>query len=313
MKTIKIFLIIFIFSNLSISLKAQYDAMFTQYMFNEMFVNPAYAGSKEALSATTLNRQQWVNFTGRPITTTFTIHGPLYNNKMGIGLSVLNEKIGVLNRNLVYLNYAYRMKIGEKGHFSLGLMAGIHSQSNKFTELQTTDINDPQFTVNTKNVITPNFGSGIYYYTPKFYVGLSVPRMIDDNVTVNSTGSIIKQTKVDVSKFHHYFTVGRIFKLNENLKLKAQLLVKAVSNAPIGVDINVNTLIKEKIWLGVSYRSKSDASAILGIQVNPQFVVSYAYDYSLTNIQNFSSGSHEIALGYLFAFKGKEIISNRYF
>ncbi|MBC7694489.1 MAG: type IX secretion system membrane protein PorP/SprF [Burkholderiales bacterium] len=313
MKRVKIFIITYVFCIATINLKAQYDAMFTQYMFNEMFVNPAYAGSKEALAATALHRQQWVNFAGRPVTTTFTLHGPMYNNKMGIGLSVLNEKIGVLSRNLVYLNYAYRIKAGKKGHLSLGLMAGIHSQTNKFTELQTTEANDSQFTVNTKNVMTTNFGSGIYYYTPKFYVGLSIPRMIDDNTSVTSTGSLNTQAKIHANKFHYYFTIGSIYTLNESLKLKPQLMIKAVSNAPVEMDINVNALIKEKIWLGVSYRSKSDASVIFGIQVNPQFIVSYAYDYSLTTIQKFSAGSHEIALGYLFGFKGKKILSNRYF
>ncbi len=309
----KIFLSLIIINLAALKVNAQYDAMFTQYMFNEMFVNPGYAGSKEALSVTALHRQQWINFAGRPTTTTFTMHGPLANNKMGVGLSVLNEKIGVLNRNLVYLSYAYRIKVGEKGRLSLGLMAGVHSQSNKFTELQTTDANDAQFTVNTKNVLTPNFGSGLYYYTNKFYAGLSIPRMIDDNVTINAAGNVIKSTKVDVNKFHYYFTIGRVFTVSDGLKLKPQMMVKAVNSSPIEMDVNLNALIKEKLWLGVSYRSKADASAIVGLQVNPQFIVSYAYDYALTDIQNFSAGSHEIALGYLFGFKGKKIVSNRYF
>ena len=117
--------------------KAQYDALFTQYMFNEMFINPAYAGSKEAMSATLLHRQQWVNFPGRPITTSFSLHGPLMQNKMGLGLSVLNEKIGVLNRNLVYVSYAYRLKTGDNGTLAFGLMGGIHNQLNKFSTLKT--------------------------------------------------------------------------------------------------------------------------------------------------------------------------------
>ena len=115
---------------------AQYDYMFTQYMFNETFINPAYAGSKEAMSASLLHRQQWVNFSGRPVTTSFNLHGPLMNNKMGLGFSILNEKIGVLNHNLAYVSYAYRLKVGEKSTLAFGLMGGLHNQVNKLNEIK---------------------------------------------------------------------------------------------------------------------------------------------------------------------------------
>ena len=296
-------------------LMAQYDPMFTQYMFNEMFINPAYAGSKEALAINALHRQQWVDFPGRPITTTLSVHGPMANNKMGIGLSLLNEKIadGKLRRNLAYLTYAYRIKTGEKGHLSFGIMGGIHNQSNNYSELLTTSPNDVHFIANTGSVITPNFGAGIYYSTDKFYAGFSIPRMVDDNISLSSAGKVIKNTSVDPGKFHYYFTIGRVFDVGDELKLKPQAMIKAVKNAPAEFDLNLNALIAEKLWIGASYRSKADASAIVGIQINPQFIVSYSYDYSLSKIRNFSSGSHEIALGYVFGFKGKNIVSNRYF
>lgn len=296
-------------------LMAQYDPMFTQYMFNEMFINPAYAGSKEALAINALHRQQWVGFEGRPVTTTVSLHGPLANNKMGIGLSLLNEKIadGKLRRNLAYLTYAYRIKTGEKGHLAFGLMGGVHVQSNNYAELQTTDLNDVRFSANTGNVLTPNFGAGIYYSTQKFYAGVSLPRMVADNLSINSGGDVIKNTAIDPSKFHYYFTIGRVFDAGADLKLKPQVMVKAVKNAPAEVDINLNALIMEKLWIGASYRSKADMSFIAGLQINPQFLISYSYDYSLSKIRDFSSGSHEIGLGYVFGFKGNKIISNRYF
>ncbi len=296
-------------------LMAQYDPMFTQYMFNEMFINPAYAGSKEALAINALHRQQWVGFEGRPVTTTVSLHGPLANNKMGIGLSLLNEKIadGKLRRNLAYLTYAYRIKTGEKGHLAFGLMGGVHVQSNNYAELQTTDLNDVRFSANTGNVLTPNFGAGIYYSTQKFYAGVSLPRMVADNLSINSGGDVIKNTSIDPSKFHYYFTMGRVFDAGADLKLKPQVMVKAVKNAPAEIDVNLNALIMEKLWIGASYRSKADMSFIAGLQINPQFLVSYSYDYSLSKIRDFSSGSHEIGLGYVFGFKGNKIISNRYF
>lgn len=293
--------------------RAQYDAMFTQYMFNEMFINPGYTGSKDAMAVNLLHRQQWVNFPGRPITTTFSVHGPLMNNKMGLGLSVLNEKIGKLNRNLAYLNYAYRVKTGTKGQLSFGLMAGIHNQVNKLSELKSTDAGDIQVSQNTPSLIAPNFGGGIYYYTNKFYAGISVPRMVDDGYLFNATGDVIKSTKIDVQKFHYYLTIGNVFEINEDFKLKPQAMVKMVQNAPLQYDVNVNALIKNLVWAGISYRSSSDISAILGVQVNPQFIVSYSYDYSLTKLQKYSQGSHEIALGYVFSFKEKKVTTPRYF
>ena len=295
--------------------KAQYDAMFTQYMFNEMFINPAYAGSKEAMSVTALHRQQWINFPGRPVTTSFSLHGPLMQNKMGLGLSVLNEKIGVLNRNLAYISYAYRLKLDKNSTLAFGLMAGIHNQINKFSELKTNNDGsvDNQFSANSPSLIAPNFGSGIYYTNKTFYAGVSVPRMIDDHFRF-STGGVAEQTlNFSPNKYHYYLALGNLFTLTGDLKLKAQAMVKAVQNAPLQYDINANFLIKDFIWAGLGYRSNSSASAIVGIQINPQFLVCYSYDYGLNSIQKYSQGSHEIMLNYLFSYKGKKVVTPRYF
>jgi type IX secretion system PorP/SprF family membrane protein len=297
----------------TVNVKAQYDAMFTQYMFNEMFINPAYAGSKDAMAITAAHRQQWVNFPGRPITTTFSLHGPVINEKMGFGISFLNEKIGVLNRNLAYLSYSYKIKAGKNGNLAFGLMGGIHNQVNKFSQLKTTEAGDIQLVQNSPSVIAPNFGFGIYYSDKKNYAGLSIPRMIDDRVLFDASGNVTKITKMAPQKFHYYLTFGRMFTLTDDLKLKGQAMIKAVQNAPIQFDVNANFLIKEKIWAGLSYRSGDAVSAILGIQVGPQFVVSYSYDYTLSKIQKYSQGSHEIALSYVFMYKGKKIVTPRYF
>ncbi|MBK9285552.1 MAG: type IX secretion system membrane protein PorP/SprF [Sphingobacteriaceae bacterium] len=295
-------------------LKAQFDYMFTQYMFNETFINPAYAGSKEAMSATLLHRQQWVNFSGRPVTTSFAIHGPLMENKMGLGLSVLNERIGVLNHNLIYLNYAYRLKTGEKSTLAFGLMGGLHNQVNKFDQIKSNDdgSKDPQF-IGTPSTMAPNFGTGIYFNNQSFYAGLSVPRFIDDRVKFSTNGSVVVDSKVQPEYFHYYLTVGNLFKLNKDLKLKAQGMLKAVQNSPLQFDLNANLLIKDMVWAGLGYRNGSAASAMVGLQVNAQFLVSYAFDYTLNDIQKYSQGSHEIVLNYLFSYKGKKVITPRYF
>lgn len=311
MKKSIVIIIVTLFS--SICAKAQYDAMFTQYMFNEMYINPAYAGSKDAMAVNLSHRQQWVNFPGRPITSSFTLHGPLANEKMGLGISLLNEQIGKLNRNLVYLNYAYRLKVSEKGKLSFGLMGGIHNQVNKLSELKATETGDIQISSNTPSIIAPNFGAGIYYYTNKFYAGVSIPRMVDDSYMFDQSGDIIKSNKLNPSKFHYYLTTGYVFDVNEDLKIKPQAMIKMVQNAPLQYDVNVNFLIKNKIWAGVSYRSAADVSALIGLQVTPQFLVNYSYDYALTKIQTYSQGSHEITLGYVFSYKQRKVVTPRYF
>ncbi|MBS1652916.1 MAG: type IX secretion system membrane protein PorP/SprF [Bacteroidetes bacterium] len=294
--------------------KAQYDAMFTQYMYNEMFINPAYAGSKEAMSVTALHRQQWLNFPGRPITTTFSLHGPLMQNKMGLGLSVLNERIGVLNRNLIYASYAYRLKLNSTSNLAFGLMAGVHNQVYKFSDLKTNNDGsvDPILGQNSPSILSPNFGFGIYYTTKTFYAGLSIPRMIDDQLRFMN-GDPKASLNFSPTGYHYYFTLGNVFTINNDLKLKAQTMVKAVQNSPLQVDANVNLLIKDLLWVGAGYRYNAAAVALIGINITPQFLVSYSYDYALNSIQNYSYGSHEIVLNYLFSYKSKKIVTPRYF
>jgi type IX secretion system PorP/SprF family membrane protein len=306
-------IVLILFKTMIGEVKAQYDAMFTQYMFNEMFINPAYTGYKDALSITAMHRQQWVNFDGRPITTSVTIHTPIFRNTMGVGLSFLTETFGVTKRNLLYASYAYRVKLSQKASLNFGIMGGIHIQSEELTSLLLTDKNDPNFSTNVKNLITPNFGFGILYFTDKFYAGISIPRLIDDEVKTVADGFVVEDIAVRFKKFHYYLTLGRIFTVSENFKLKPQVMVKALINAPIQFDVNLNALIKEKLWLGVSYRSGSDMSLMAGVLVVPQFLISYSYDYSLNKIQKFNSGSHEIGLSYLFKYKGKRINNPRYF
>jgi type IX secretion system PorP/SprF family membrane protein len=294
-------------------LKAQFDAMFTQYMNNEMFINPAYAGSKGAMAVNMLHRQQWVGFKGRPITTTFSLNTPLMLGKMGVGVSYLNEKIGALTRNLIYASYAYRVRTGRKSYLSFGLMGGIHLQSAKMTSLHIINEGDPSFSTDLPLAGTPNFGFGMYFNTEKFYAGFSIPRMIDDHVKFSPDGIYEKGISFKLSSFHYYVALGRIFTISDFFKLKPQLMAKATANAPVEFDLSLNSLIKEILWIGASYRSNADISGIIGLQITPTFLVSYSYDYQLTKIRTFSGGSHEIVLSYLFAFKGKKITSPRYF
>jgi len=294
--------------------KAQYDALFTNYMFNEMFINPAYAGSNGAMSATLLHRQQWVNFSGRPVTTSFSLHGPIINEKMGVGLSILNERIGVLQRNLIYGDYAYRLKVQDKGTLALGIMAGVDMQVNRFSELKVSDNGsvDPQLVQNSPNIIAPNLGTGVYYHTKSFYGGFSIPRLIDNQMNF-SGGGAVKTSKVQFNKMTYYFTAGNLFTLNDELKLRANAMLKYVAGAPMQVDIGANLLIKDVFWTGLSFRSGSAIALLLGYQVNRQLLINYSYDYGVNQIQKYSQGSHEFVMSYLFAYKGKKVVTPRYF
>jgi len=304
---------------LNYGLKAQFDAMFTQYMFNESFINPAYAGSKEAMSLTLLHRQQWVGFNGRPVTTTFSFHGPVMDGKMGAGINVLTEQIGFLNRSLVYGSYAYRTQLSSQSHLAFGLMLGAENQLYSFKTLTLSPdeihhANDPNFNSSGNNLTSMNVGTGVYYSTPDFYAGFSIPRIIDNQAAFSlKSYKRYVVSRVQFSKMTLNLAVGKVFKINDELLFKTNALLKMVSNTPVQIDLGVNALIREQIWAGFSYRSKSSVSALLGMQVNPQFLVNYAYDFSTSTIQMYSSGSHEIALNYLFAYKGKKIINPRYF
>jgi type IX secretion system PorP/SprF family membrane protein len=293
--------------------KGQYDHLFSQFMFNEVFINPGYAGSKEALSVTGLHRQQWMNFPGRPVTTTFSMHGPFFGNKMGLGINFLNEKIGKLNRNLAYLTYAYRIKTDKKGTLGLGLNIGIHNQINKLSELKSNDAGDIQITQNTPSLISPNTGFGLFYNTEKFYTGVSVPRIIDDSYMFDDNSNIQQKISFNFEKLHYYYVLGYVFTLNPDLYLKPQGMVKFVQNAPLQYDVNVSMLIKKLIWFGLSYRSNAAAVGMLGVQATPQLFFGYSYDYGLNEIQRYSQGSHEIVLNYLFSYKQKKVISPRFF
>ena len=297
----------------SLKVCAQFDPMFTQYTNNEMFINPAYTGSKEALSITALHRQQWVGVEGRPITASLSIHAPVWENKMGLGLSLLSEQIGVSSRKIMYVSYAYRVKTGRKGYLGFGLMGGMHIQSNDLATVTTNETNDPHFSTNVYEKASPNFGFGINYNTDKFFAGISIPRLLDDNLSFTDNGKAITNNNLKPEIFHYFLTVGRVFTINNSLKLKPSMMAKAVVNAPMAFDLTLNSLIKEQLWLGVSYRSNSDMSAIIGLQLNPSFLISYAYDYPTSSLNMFTSGSHEIVLSALFGYKGKKIASTRYF
>ena len=288
---------------------AQYGPTFTQYTFNEAFINPAYIGSQDALAVNASYRNQWVGIDGAPVTQTFVAHAPAFHKKIGIGITAFNDRIGVLKTTAAYLNLSYRI-IMPRATLSFGLLGGIQSVREDFTKVKTIQPEDDQFMHNTPRVISPNMGFGAYYYTRKLYVGLSVPRLMQ---TVYGSDSSKALTRVNVKDFSYYAALGYVFDANENVIWKPYILTKIIQGAPIQADFALTALLHKVLWAGASYRTDHTLSGIIGIQMTPQFKLSYSYDYTFSELQKYHSGSHEVQLSYIFSFNKEKIVTPRLF
>jgi type IX secretion system PorP/SprF family membrane protein len=288
---------------------AQFDPLYTQYMFNELVINPAYAGSRECLSGTALYRQQWVGLDGAPTTITGSFHAPLMQQKLGAGLTFTNDKIGVSQRTSVTANGAYRIKINA-ATLSFGLQFGLVSLSENLASLNLTE--DQQFAANTGKRTAPNFGFGMFYATSNWYAGLSIPRMLQNRLDVSS-GSTAVQNKMNIANFHYMITGGAVLNVTETIKIRPNVMMKVVSGAPIQADINANALFNDFIWAGLGLRSGDAINMMVGAYLTKQLRLGYAYDYSLSSLQDYNSGSHEIMLGYDLNYSKDKVATPRYF
>jgi type IX secretion system PorP/SprF family membrane protein len=288
--------------------QAQQEAMFTQYMFNGLALNPAYAGSHESLSTTLLFRDQWTGLPQAPSTQTFSIHSPVRSAKIALGLQVIHDKLAVFEQYGVNASYAYRI-LTDKGTLSLGLQLGFSTYSADLSDLTTQVPNDPVFQGNVSKTM-PSFGAGVYYYTDRFYIGLSAPQLV-----TNSLSEDVVEIDGDARQERHYFlTAGHMFPLGHNVKLKPNVLIKAVEGAPIQMDLNLNALFSEVLWLGVSWRSMSDIDALIELQLTDQLLLGYSYDFaSTTDLSRVNSGSHELMLNYRFRYAKNKVVTPRYF
>lgn len=290
---------------------AQQDAMFTHYMDNTLWLNPAYAGSREALTVTGLHRSQWVGFDGAPTTQTITMHTPIFSEKLGIGLSVLNDKIGPTQSTTINADIAYHLKLDDKSKLAFGIKAGLNIFSNALTPLKLDQGNDNSFASNFQSELLPNFGFGMYYYRPKFYVGLSTPRLVENKINQG----LVTSTSLSSERRHYFLIAGAVFDLTKDLKLKPTGFLKVTEAAPIQGDITLTLLCQDKYWAGLMYRSLDAAGVLVGANITEQLGIGYSFDWSFTNATGkYNSGSHEIMLRYDFIFKEKaKIKSPRYF
>lgn len=288
---------------------AQYGPNFTQYIFNEAFINPAYVGSQDALAVNASYRNQWVGIDGAPVTGTFVAHAPAFNKKLGIGITAFNEHVGVLKTTAGYLNLSYRI-IMSKSTLAFGLLGGVQSVREDYTKVKTTQPSDDQFMYNTPRVISPNMGFGVYYYTNKLYAGISVPRLMQSAYSSDSGKAV---NRINARDFTYYAAVGYVFDANENIIWKPYVMTKVIQGAPIQADLSLTALFNKVLWLGASYRTDHTLSGIVGIQFTPQLKMTYSYDYTFSDLQKYNSGSHEIQLSYIFSFNKEKIVTPRLF
>lgn len=285
----------------SSDLKAQQQFMLTQYMFNGLAMNPAYAGIHDGVSASFLSRYQWVDVQGAPKTQLFSIHSPLKFHPVSLGAVFYRDVIGVKKENSSYLSYAYRIGLTKDIRLSFGIQANIHQINQEFILGAADDPNDPR--LNDDSALKFNTGSGLLLHSDLFYFGISVPQMFK-----NKYGS--QELALGRLVQHMYITGGYVFRLKDDIVLKPNVLIKAVSNAPVQVDFNANLLLKNLIWVGLNYRWRESLAALAALQIGPRMQLGYAFDLGSNDL---SSTSHEVMINYIVDFPTSKILTPRYF
>ncbi len=290
--------------------QGQHYPMYSQYMHNQAVINPAYTGSRDVLSATLLFRQQWLGIEGAPSTQAFYLHSPLRNPRNNFGMNVVLDRLGVTFRNAINLSYAYRIDLGErKGRLAFGLQGGIASLQNRFRDVVTDQSNDQVFGYNTPSILVPAVGFGAYYDTRRWYLGISVPYLLEYH---NSAFDLFVQNNNLGSSRPTLLATGCLIRLNPDVLLRPSVMAKFVPNSPVQFDLNAHLILKNQVWLGASYRTGDAIVGLIGCQINPQFKIGYSYDAALTPLRKFTSGSHELMVRYEFGYRVK-VMSPRYF
>ncbi len=283
-----------------LSVLGQQDAMYSQYLFNKLAINPAYAGSRGISSASALFRTQWVGIKGAPVTKTVSYDGPLRNNKIGLGIQAFNYQMGITNLNGAFVSYSYRINFSAST-LAFGLQGGAsHIKADLNSVKLGTQGQDQAFSQNINEVFL-NFGTGAYYNTEKFYVGFSVPHLLRNRLRTDydeSSDGLVSRQHLNI-----FLTSGYEFRLGEDFKLTPSFLLRGMQGSPARLDLNANMWIKDRFSVGLQYRISEAIGAILEVNITPQISMGYSYDRSITKLIEFNSGSHEIMLAYKFKLK----------
>jgi type IX secretion system PorP/SprF family membrane protein len=272
---------------------AQSDVQYTHFLFNKLAYNPAYAGQGGAPIITALYRNQWLNLEGAPTTATLNFHSPLANKRVGIGLSITADKVGMLNTNTVAANYSYRVPLGE-GTLSLGVNARLQQGKVDWTAASPLDLGDSSIPVaDEASKINPNFGFGFYYEQNNFYLGFSLPQLMN-----NSLYRDLNVNELEDNQSTYYLMGGFLADLSKSVKFQPGVLVSMNSATPFELDLNANLIFMDALWLGANYRLGDSFSALLQYQFTPQLRAGAAFDFTMTELKSYTNGSIEVLLSY---------------
>ncbi|HNK67578.1 MAG TPA: type IX secretion system membrane protein PorP/SprF [Flavobacteriales bacterium] len=296
--------------------RAQQDPQFTQYMFNQLAINPAYAGSAERVSLKALSRHQWVGFEGAPSTQTLTVHSPLPFESVALGGTIMRDQHGPVTQYGFMLDVAYRFFVSRNTKLAFGIKGGMNLFQGRFADLSPLQQNDQVFQQNTQQKLDPQFGFGIMWYGDRHYLGISTPKLLrtdlfdDGAYSADTLGGSVWQAG---QRAHWFLSGGYVFDMGLYHKFKPTFLVKAVNGAPISFDLSANFLLYDKLCLGAMYRHTDAVGLLAQYNITHGFSIGYAYDYPITMLNKYSGGSHEFMLCFEFGNKLKGIRSPRYF
>ncbi len=299
--------LLFLLGAVSGRVRAQQDPLYSQYMFNTLAFNPGYAGSADVFTVMALTRHQWVGFEGAPSTQTLTLHSPLPVGGLALGGTVLHDRVGPVRQTGAFLDVAYRIRTGAHTRLAFGLKGGVNLFQADLAGLSTVETDPSAASISSK--MLPNFGFGIFWHAPRWYVGLSAPKLLENTLT-EAQSAVVTTAKED----RHYFLLGgAVFDLGHDVKLKPSVMLRAVAGAPLSLDVNLNLLLRERIWLGGMYRLGNAFGVMAQYRFNEQLSAGYAFDLTTTRVGAYNAGTHEVMLSYDLQFTKGRTISPRYF
>jgi len=283
---------------------AQYDPLYNQYVFNQALINPAYVGAFDNASITIMSRAQWIGIEGAPFTNSLTAHTSMFDNKGGVGVSILNDQLGVNNNTEAFATFSYKIDFGNF-RVAAGVQGGVIQYVYNYDDLNMEYVNDPNFTPSNENFVKPNFGMGLMLYSEYYYAGIAIPRIL--SIDVND--GIQESTRY---KKHLYISGGVVFPLSEVLKIKPSTLIK-VANSKVSVDLNPTLLVKELVWAGILIRNFNSYGVVTQLQVSDRLRVGYSFEMPSTKLVSDQWGTHEIMVGFDFAPFRNQILKRKYF
>lgn len=284
---------------------AQQDPQASMYFFNPQYYNPAYCGSRGSINMAAVGRFQWVGWDGAPMTQFFSINMPFVHNTVGVGLHFFNDNIGSRNNTSIFADFAYHIQLNKKGHkLSFGITGGVDLHQYDFNNLQVFDPTDPTY-LNSYFQALPNFGAGIYYYGERHYVGVGIPRLLENDLTANP--SLSNQTR------HFFVAGGYVFNINSVVQFKPSATIKITPNAPLTFDINANVFLFERFWAGAMYRFHESVGINMAYTINNFLTIGYSYDFPINDMRTNQYGSHEVAIMLDIWTKKRPYLSPRYF